>query len=217
MHIPDGLLAPQTYLPAFALAAPLWLHATRKLRGTLDETLLPRLAVFTALAFLLSSLMVPLPGGTSTHAVGVALMALVLGPWTAFLAYTLVLVVQALLVGAGGITALAANALLMGFVGAWTAVILHRWLHPLHGDAATGVAVWVSVVLSATLMATLLGVQPLIAQDETGSPLYFPFGLTVTLPAVVLPHMLLAIGEAVLTLLILRHARHRGWMEARAL
>jgi cobalt/nickel transport system permease protein len=118
MHIADGLISPQTYLPALAVAAPLWWVAVRKVRQSSDQ-LLPRLAVFTALAMILNTLMLPLPGGTSGHLIGISLLALIFGPWMAFLAYSLMLILQSLVLGAGGITALPINALAKGFVGAW--------------------------------------------------------------------------------------------------
>jgi cobalt/nickel transport system permease protein len=216
MHIPDGLISPQTYLPAFALAAPLWLVAARKLRAQLGDEMLPRLAVFTALAFLLSTVMLPLPGGTSGHAVGVGLLALVFGPWIAFLAYSLVLLLQALVVGAGGITSLPVNALAMGFAGAWLVVALHGALRRLGEGPAVVIAVWVGVMTAALLVALVLGLQPSIAQGPDGAPRFFPFGIAITVPALLIPHALIGAGEAALTLLIYRHARKRRWLAASA-
>jgi cobalt/nickel transport system permease protein len=214
MHIPDGLISPQTYLPAYALAVPLWVIAGRRLRDRLGDEALPRLAVFTALAFLLSTLMLPLPGGTSGHAVGVGLLALVFGPWIAFMAYSLVLVMQALVVGAGGITALPVNALAIGFAGAWLTVGLYSVLRPLGEGAAVLIAVWLAVMVSALLLALVLGLQPWIAQAADGTPRFFPFGPAITVPALLVPHALIGAGEAALTLLVYRHARKRRWLEA---
>ena len=216
MHIPDGLISPQTYLPALALAAPLWVLAARKLRTRMGDEILPRLAVFTALAFLLSTLMLPLPGGTSGHLVGVGLLALVFGPWIAFLAYTLVLVLQAVVVGAGGITSLPVNALALGFVGGWCTWGLYRLLHGFGDTAAVAVATWVGVMSAALLLAMVLGLQPVIAQGPDGTPLFFPFGPAVTLPALLVPHAFIAAGEAALTVLVFRHARKRRWVEEAA-
>jgi cobalt/nickel transport system permease protein len=214
MHIPDGLISPQTYLPALALAAPLWVLAARRLRARMGDEMLPRLAVFTALAFLLSTLMLPLPGGTSGHLVGVGLLALVFGPWIAFLAYTLVLVLQAVVVGAGGITSLPVNALALGLVAAWTTWAGYRLLRRLNETAAVAIATWVGVMTAALLLALLLGLQPIIAQGADGTPLFFPFGPAVTLPALLVPHAFIAAGEAALTVLVFRHARKRRWVES---
>ncbi|MBW7860957.1 MAG: energy-coupling factor ABC transporter permease [Rhodocyclaceae bacterium] len=212
MHIPDGLLSPQTWLPAFAIAVPLWALGARRLAHTMGDAVVPRLAVFTALAFLMSTLMVPLPGGTSGHAVGVSLLTLVFGPWPAFMAYSLVLLLQALVIGAGGVTALPVNALAMGFVGAWTTVGCVALLGRLHHEAAIAVAAVASILLSALIVALVLGLQPWIASAADGSPRFFPFGPAVTVPAILIPHLFLAAGEAALTVLILRHARKRHWV-----
>jgi cobalt/nickel transport system permease protein len=214
MHIPDGLISPQTYLPALALAAPLWIVAGRKLKARLGDEMLPRLAVFTALAFLLSTLMLPLPGGTSGHAVGVGLLALVFGPWIAFMAYSLVLLLQAVVVGAGGITALPVNALAMGFVGAWVTCALYAGLRRLGETPAVVISVWLAIMGSALLLALVLGLQPWIAQSPDGTPRFFPFGPAITIPALLLPHALIGAAEAALTLLVFRHARRRRWLEA---
>lgn len=214
MHIPDGLISPQTYLPALALAVPLWVVAARRLRARMGDELLPRLAVFTALAFLLSTLMLPLPGGTSGHLLGVSLLALVFGPWVAFLCYTLVLVLQAVVVGAGGITALPVNALTLGLVAAWVTWGGYRLLRGLGETLAVAVATWLGIMSAALVLALVLGLQPVIAQAPDGTPLFFPFGVAVTLPALLVPHALIAAGEAALTVLVFRHARKRRWLEA---
>ena len=214
MHIPDGLISPQTYLPALALAVPLWVVAGRRLRDRLGDEMLPRLAVFTALAFLLSTVMLPLPGGTSGHAVGVGLLALIFGPWIAFMAYSLVLLLQAVVVGAGGITALPVNALAIGFLGAWTTVALHALLRRLGEGPAIVLAVWLAVMTSALVLALVLGLQPWLAHSADGTPLFFPFGPAVTVPALLVPHALIGAGEAALTLLVFRHARRRRWLVA---
>lgn len=211
MHIPDGFLSPQTYLPAYALAAGAWTWAARGLRDRLDETTVPRLAMLTALAYGLGLVMVPVPGGTSGHLLGIALLTLVFGIRLAFLAYSLVLLLQALLFGAGGITALPINALAMGLVGAAAAMATKTMLSRIDEAAAVAVAAWVSVVLPGAIVALVLGLQPLVAHRADGTPLFFPFGIEVTLPAVLIPHLAIGIGEAALTVLIWRYAKSRKW------
>lgn len=214
MHIPDGFLSPQTYLPAWGVATVAWAWAGRGLAQRLDETLVPRLAMLTALAYALGLIMLPLPGGTSGHAIGVAALALIFGVRLAFLAYSGVLLLQALLFGAGGITALGVNALALGLVGAAVAVGLRRLLARCGDSVAVALAAFVSLQVSALLIALVLGVQPLIAQREDGSPLFFPLGFAVTVPAVLLPHLLIGIGEAALTVLVWRYASRKGWVAA---
>lgn len=212
MHLPDGFLSPQTYLPAYAAAGLAWAWAARGLRLVLDEETVPRLAAMTALAYGLGLVMLPIPGGSSGHALGVAVLALLFGPRLGFLAYSLVLLLQSLLFGAGGITALGLNALGLGLVGSLAAVLVFRALRGWNESLAVAVAAWASVVLPSVLIALALGVQPLIAQREDGTPLFFPFGFAITLPAVVLPHVFIGVGEAALTLLVWRFARRRRWL-----
>lgn len=212
MHIPDGFLSPQTWLPAYGLAAAGWAWAARDLRARLDETTVPRLAMITALAYALGLVMVPLPGGTSGHLVGVAMLALLFGLRDAFLCHSLVLLLQALMFGAGGVTALAINALAMGLAGSATALAAFRLLRRVNEIAAVAVGAWLSVVVAGLLVAFALGIQPLIAHRADDAPLFFPFGLAVTLPAVLLPHLAIGIGEALLTVLVWRYARARRWV-----
>lgn len=130
------------------------------------------------------------------------------------MAYSLVLVMQALVVGAGGITALPVNALAIGFASAWLTVGLYSVLRPLGEGAAVLIAVWLAVMVSALLLALVLGLQPWIAQAADGTPRFFPFGPAITVPALLVPHALIGAGEAALTLLVYRHARKRRWLEA---
>jgi cobalt/nickel transport system permease protein len=201
MHVPDGFLGPQTYLPAYGLAAAAWTVGLRRLRARLDAATLPRLAVVTATAFVLMMITVPLPGGTTVHVAGIGMLAVLFGVWNAFLSLTLVFLLQALLFGDGGVTALPVNALAMGLVGSLAAVGAHRLLRPLNRDAALFAAGWAGTVASATVMAGVLGLQPLLSRAPDGSPLFFPFGWKTTLPAVVLPHLAVGVADGILALL----------------
>jgi cobalt/nickel transport system permease protein len=211
MHIPDGFIAPQMYLPAYGVAAGLWTYGLRRLRTSLGEEAIPRLAVMTAFCFVAMMVMLPLPGGTSAHATGIAVLAILFGVWTAFVSVSVVLLLQALLFGAGGVTALPVNALAMGMVGGAVAWGTYRLLRRAHEGFALVAAGWLSVNVSALLLALALGLQPIIAHTEAGQPLFFPFGLSVTLPAVMIPHAIIGVGEGILTLLMWRFVERRGW------
>ncbi len=205
MHIPDGFISPQTYLPAYAVAAVLWAYAARRVKRELDADTLPFLAAYTALSFVLMMVALPLPGGTTAHAAGIGLLAVSFGGWMSFLAISLVLAMQALLFGDGGITALPINALAMGLAGSFAALAAWKLLGRLNQNVALFLAGWLSIALPALLVALALGIQPAIAHDARGAPLFFPFGLSITLPAVVLPHLLVGVAEGVLTVLGYRY------------
>ncbi len=202
MHIPDGFIAPQVYGPAFGVAGALWTVGLRRLRRTLDPAAVPRLAVATAAAFAQMMVTVPLPGGTTVHVSGVGMVAALFGVWNAFLALSLVYLMQALMFGDGGVTALPVNALAMGLAGSLAAVAVLRVL----GRRTVGLfaAGWVGTVVPALMVAVVLGLQPRLAHAADGTPLFFPFGLGVTLPAVVVPHLAVGVADGVLAVLAWR-------------
>ncbi|MEJ2720130.1 MAG: energy-coupling factor ABC transporter permease [bacterium] len=205
MHIPDGFISPKMYIPAYAAAAGLWLYGARRVKERLDEKTIPTVAVVTALVFVLMMIVVPLPGGTSGHAAGIGLLAVLFGVWISFLSVSLVLLLQALLFGIGGITALPVNAIAMGLFGSGAALAGFRLLRRWNEKVALFVAGWLSIAVPSVLIAVALGVQPLIAHRADGTPLFFPFGLKITLPAVTIPHLLIGVAEGVLTVFAYRY------------
>jgi cobalt/nickel transport system permease protein len=100
----------------------------------------------------------------------------------------------------------------MGLVGSAAARGAYRLLRRFHEGLGLVAAGWLSLNLSALVMALALGLQPTIAHTEDGQPLFFPFGLSVTLPAVMIPHALIGIGEGFLTLFMWRLLARRGWV-----
>jgi len=206
MHIPDGYLSPSTYITSYIITAPLFTYGLKRAKRTLSEESLPVLSAVTALAFLVMMLNIPIPGGTSGHAIGTAVIAILFGPWMGFLSMTLVLIIQALVFGDGGVTALAINAFAMGFVAAFTGYYFyHLMKRVVREKIALFISGWVSIVCSAIVLAIILGIQPLIATNSAGNPLYFPFGLNITIPAVVGSHVLyFGIAEGIYTLIIIK-------------
>lgn len=187
MHIPDGYLSPITCIATYAAALPLWVIAFKKLKQDLNETTLPLIASLSALSFIIMMFNIPIPGGTSGHAVGASLIAILFGPWIASLCVSLVLFIQALVFGDGGVTTFGANALLMAFASSFSSYYIFQILKA--KSFAPYVSGWVSVVCSSLVLTLFLGIQPLIATLD-GQSLYFPFGFDVTFPAVVGSHIL---------------------------
>lgn len=200
MHLPDGFVSPKAYLPAWGVAVLVWWLCLRRTRSLPDVTILPRLSVLTAAAFVLSLVTIPLPGGSSVHLIFTGLLTALFGFRLAFLALSLVLVLQAFLLGDGGVTTLAINALAIAGAGSAAAALVIR----VFGRGRTiglFLAGWSAVVVPALLLAVVLGLQPALAHDDAGVPLYFPFDVSVTLPALVLPHLALGVAEGLLTVL----------------
>ena len=211
MHVPDGFFAPQTWIPAAGVATAGWAWALRRLRRALSARVVPVLGVTTACCFGLMLIAVPLPlGGASVHATGVAVLALRFGVSITFLAISLVLVLQALLLGDGGITSLPITALALGLAGPVVAVITTRLIRPLGLVTARFAAGWFAVMAAALITGLLLGLQPHLARDAAGEPLYFPFGWSTVLPAVLLPHAAVGVLEGVLTVIALRSLDHEA-------
>ncbi len=191
MHIPDGYISPKVFVPFYLLFIPLFVKGIKKLRKQLDNEVLPLLSSLTALSFIIMMFNIPIPGGTSGHALGTALIAIIFGPWAGFMAICLVLLLQALLFGDGGITTYAINAIAMGFVASFSGYYTYKLLKNKISDKLNYFfSGWVSIVLASVVVAIVLGIEPSIAKNASGVPIYFPYGLKVTLPAIVGSHML---------------------------
>ena len=126
MHIPDGYLSPSTCAIAYASAAPFWYVALQKVKRQLHTRFLPLISVFSAFSFVIMMFNLPLPGGTTGHATGVGLAAVVLGPWAGMLAISVALVIQAVFFGDGGVTAIGANCFNIAIVGSLMASLVYR-------------------------------------------------------------------------------------------
>jgi len=196
MHIPDGYLSPETVVVSFAIAIPFWIYAFRKLRAKMDEETIPVLGALSALSFVIMMFNIPIPGGTSGHAVGATLIAIMIGPWVSFISVSLVLLIQAIVFGDGGISALAVNSLSMGLIASFGGYYLFELLKKY--KFAPFIAGYLSLVLASFFVALILGIQPLFWTHD-GTPLYFPFGLKVTIPMMVGGHLLFGIAEGIFT------------------
>ena len=183
MHVPDGFLSPAITLPAYAAAAPIWVHAVRQHFGRSAVEALPAMGTLTALAFVVQSIMVPVPGGTSTHLSGVALLAVLHGPLAAFVCESLVLLVQAVFFGAGGLTVLGVNALALGLLGPAAGWLAFRLLRRLGDRPAAFAAGWVALQSSSLAVALVLGLQHAL------SPGYLPVPPEVSFAAVMVPSL----------------------------
>jgi cobalt/nickel transport system permease protein len=206
MHIPDGYLSPSTCAVLYAGSAPFWYVALRRLKRRLSTRLIPLLSVFAAFSFLVMMFNLPLPGGTTGHAVGVSIAAIILGPWASILAVSIALLIQALFFGDGGITTLGANCFNMAIIGSLVAYLVYRLLA---GRAAitssrrvvaAALAGYAAINASALCAAVEFGIQPLLFKDASGAPLYAPYPLRIAVPAMMIGHLTFAgLAEMVLT------------------
>ncbi len=202
MHIPDGYLSPASAGTLYALAAPFWYLASRKTQQLLSGKLIPSMALLSAFCFVIQMLNIPLPGGTTGHAIGASLAAIVLSPWPAVLAVSMALVIQALFFGDGGITTIGANCFNMAIIQVFTTFFVYTAIsaRSLRGKVfAAAVAGYLASNTAALAAGFELGLQPLMASDTSGTPLYSPYPLSVAIPAMVGGHLIAGFAEAVVT------------------
>lgn len=197
MHVPDGFLTLPTSAATAVIAAVGVAVALRGARRELDERTAPLAGLVATFVFAAQMLNFPVAAGTSGHLVGGALAAVLVGPWTATLCLTVVLLVQALLFADGGISALGTNVVLMGLVCVWVAwgvfVLVRRVLPRRPGSVpvAAALAAFVSVPAAALTFAGLFAVGGAVPVPATT--------LAVVMVGV---HLLIGIGEAAITALV---------------
>jgi cobalt/nickel transport system permease protein len=198
MHIPDGYLSPATCAALYAGSTPFWYTSLHRMRRLLNTRMIPLLSVFAAFSFIVMMFNLPLPGGTTGHAVGVAIAAIVLGPWASILAISIAIAIQAVFFGDGGITAIGANCFNMAIIGSLAAWAIYRLVAgrtPIESPRrvlAAALAGYFSINLAALAAAVELGIQPLLYHDSSGAPLYAPYPLHIAIPAMMIGHLTVA-------------------------
>lgn len=211
MHIPDGYLSPQTYVPLIGVFVATAAIAVKKVKKEVSIKHIPYLGMAAAFSFIIMMFNLPVPGGTTGHAVGAAAIALILGPWSAAVSVSVALIIQALIFGDGGITAIGANCFNIGVFMPFVAFYLFklinmRSVNPGRMFFASFTAGYLSLVLTAILTAVQFGIQPLIASNAEGIPLYCPYDLSIAVPAMAIEHLIIfGIVEGLVTALIVRY------------
>ncbi len=212
MHIPDGYLSPATSVIMFIIVLPFWGLGVRKLRQKMSSKNVPLVALFAAFSFVIMMFNVPLPGGTTAHAVGGALAAIVLGPEIATMAITIALVIQAFFFGDGGILAIGANCFNMAVVLPYVSYAIYQAITKNQATSSkrriigAGIGGWTGLTVAAFFAAVEFGIQPMLFHTADGTPLYAPYPLSVSIPAMVIPHALIAsVVEGVVTALVVAY------------
>jgi cobalt ECF transporter T component CbiQ/cobalamin biosynthesis protein CbiM len=185
---------------------PMWVTAGRRVRKIVKSRYVPLVAVGAAFSFLVMMFNVPIPDGTTAHAIGATLAAVVLGPWAAVIAVSIALLIQALFFGDGGVLAFAANAFNMALVAPFLGYGLYRLLArrssltaPWRAIAA-GVGGYAGINAAALCAAIEFGIQPDLFHRADGTPLYAPFHLSQSIPAMMFAHLTIAgLVEGVIT------------------
>ena len=192
MHIPDGFIPISQCIVYYVILIVALYFSVKWARSNLDEKRIPLLAVLAAGIFAIMSMNMPIPFGTSGHMVGGALVAIVfLAPEAAVLVFTVVLLIQALIFGDGGITVLGANVLNMAIIGGSVGLFTFKGLKGIIGKyAAAGIGAWLATVIAAFACAVEMGIAG-------------TFPMNIGIPSMILYHVFIGIIEAVLTVIVL--------------
>jgi cobalt/nickel transport system permease protein len=203
MHIPDGLMDPTVSAIGWieflvVLGAVLLLAGNR-----VKEKSLPRVAVLSAGIFVAQMINFPIGGGTTGHLIGGALFAIIAGPMVAIIGMTVVLLIQALMFGDGGITALGLNALNMAVIAPLTGWGVYTLLKTMTERGANrssvassfvvGAAAWASVFVAAAACAAELAVSYAVSSGAYG------IAAAVSVPAMLGMHAVIGVGEGIIT------------------
>ncbi len=206
MHIPDGYLSPATCGAFGVVMVPIWARAGRGVRKVVTSRYVPLVAIGAAYCFVVMMFNVPIPDGTTAHAVGGVLIAVLLGRWAAVIAVSVALLIQALFFGDGGVLAFGANAFNMAFVmpmvgyGVYQLLTRRVSLTSPRRAAAAGLGGYIGLNVAALVTAVEFGLQPTLFHTADGTPLYAPFHLGQTIPTMALAHLAVAgFVEAILT------------------
>ena len=202
MHIPDGLLDPITtivlWIVTIAIMVLGYFRMGKMFEKEDSEKMIPYIGVLAAIIFAFQFVNYPVPGGTSGHLVGGTLVAIILGPWASVIVLFLILVIQSLF-GDGGITALGANAFNMGIIGGivgfYLVMLFVRLLNntslkkELKVTIATAIGSYIAIVLASFICGIEIGISGTIP-------------IEIAVPAMVFWHILIGIGEAIISALI---------------
>ena len=196
MHIPDGFLSAPVAMATGAVAVAAIAVAVKVTNKKMGEKQVPMMGVLAAFIFAAQMLNFPVAGGTSGHFVGAALAAILLGPWAAVLILSSVLVVQSLIFQDGGLLALGANITNMGIIAGFGSYYIYKGIDAIfkHGRTGTllgaGIGAWFSVLVASLACAAELSISGT-------SP------WAIALPAMGGVHMLIGIGEGLITVAVL--------------
>lgn len=208
MHIPDSYLSPSTCAVFAAAMIPVWKISVKKVKEEITKDKMPLLGIGSAFSFLLMMFNVPLLGGTTGHAVGAVLIAILLGPYSACISVSVALLMQALIFLDGGILTFGANcfnmAFVMPFLGYFTYKFIKDRVKSEKGEfAAMALGAYIGLNMAALCAAIEFGIQPLIFKNALGQSLYSPFPLWISIPTIMTSHLLVAgVVEAIFTVAI---------------
>ncbi|MGN0062739.1 MAG: energy-coupling factor ABC transporter permease [Nocardioides sp.] len=197
MHVPDGFLDAPTSVATGVVAAAAVGVALRGARRELDDRTAPMAGLVATFIFAAQMINFPVAGGTSGHLMGGALAVALVGPWTGVLCVSVVLIVQALLMADGGITALGTNVVLIAVVTVGVSWLVIRGLQLVMPKRAGLVPVQAAVGALLSVPAAAAVFTGLFAVGGVA-----PIDASTILAPMLGWHTVIGIGEAVVTGLV---------------
>lgn len=194
MHIPDGFIDLQTSVVFAGLASAGVAIALKGARTQLDEKSAPLAGLTAVFIFAVQMLNFPVAAGTSGHLLGGALAAVLVGPWAATLALTVVLMMQGFLFADGGLSALGLNVFNMGIIGVWAGYAIFLLVRKVLPKNKTSISIAAAVAGAMSVPAAAIGFTIQYALGATAT-----FSVSTVLTAMVGTHVLIGIGEAIIT------------------
>jgi cobalt/nickel transport system permease protein len=193
LHVPDGFLSGPVLTITWLISMALIAIALNRVQAEYQDRAVPLMGVCAAFIFAAQMINFPIPGGTSGHLLGGTLAGALLGPWAGSLVMAVVFIVQGVVFQDGGITAMGANIFNMGLIGTFAGYYILRIVRNAIGRdklsgmvAGSAIASWLSVVIAAAFCAVELAISETVP-------------LNVALGAMVGWHILIGIGEALIT------------------
>jgi cobalt/nickel transport system permease protein len=193
VHIPDGLMDPYIILIGWVIAIIALAIATKTVNKRLDKKQIPLMATLAAGIFVAQMLNFPVGGGTTGHLVGAALAAILLGPYVGLIIITVILIIQCLLFGDGGITALGLNVVNMGVIGCFIGWYVYKAFPKNYKVPAIIIASWSAVLIGAIVCAIELAISSSISGGAYG------IAASISIPLMTIYHIFIGLGEAIIT------------------
>lgn len=198
MHIPDGYLTAYVTIPAFIITIIFWVISFKKIK--LTEQQVPIMGLLTALFFAAMMMNYPVFGGTTAHLLGGASIGLILGPFAGCISVTIILVLQALLFGDGGLTTLGANVLNIGIIGIFVPCAIFLVANKVF-KIKTTTALYATIFISAFAGDVMAAIS---AGTQLGlSHPLFQYGLNIAVPAMALNHSVIGVAEGIVTVILI--------------
>lgn len=193
-HIPDGFLSLQVCALTYAVTAVFWALGFRGVRRAFDERHVPLLSLLTAMFFAAQMMNFPVIGGSTAHLLGGPMLALLLGPYAGLISMTVIILLQALIFGDGGLSTLGANVLNMGIIGVFIPYLVFTVFAKVTRSKR---GLYAGAFLGSFLGDLLAAVS---AGFELGlSAPVFQYGIQVAVAAMVIPHSIIGIAEGIVT------------------